>query len=138
MHITRLEFAPASLLEHTAHDTAIAVLADEVEWQELPLTALAQVEQSDTVENNLRTTEVRLTATLRCPGTAPEASAGPYAFRLTEADGTRWLLGTAERPHTRISLTQTRAAQPSEQSAEKLSVQLKGRHGLLSVVGGGA
>ena len=41
MHITRLEFAPASLLEHTAHDTAIAVLPDEVEWQELLLTAPA-------------------------------------------------------------------------------------------------
>lgn len=133
MHITRLQYAPARNLLHAAHDSTVVVLMEPVPWKDIPLISLAQVEQNDTVENNLRTTEVRLTATIRCPGSAPNPAGGPYAYLLTEADGTRWLLGTNERPFTQTMLSLTRAAQPGDQSAEKLSVQLKCRHGLLKI-----
>lgn len=122
-HLTRAVVSPAA---------AVAVLAEPAPFEALDIKGPAAVEDTEEIQDAVSLHTLRLTATLACRAALPR---GPLALRLTAADGTRWLMGTAGRPFPAVVQKDTRPARPSEAAAVTLTATLSGPLPLLEVKG---
>lgn len=96
-----------------------AFMTAYVPWQVVPIVGLASLEVSDENVDGVRTYASKLTATLK---ERPLPDAEPMAYRLTQTDGRRWLLGSAERPLPLTTITDTHPDRAAEKCACTLMV----------------
>ena len=82
---------------------------------------LAALEVSDENVDGVRTYASKLTATLK---ERPLPDAEPMAYRLTQTDGRRWLLGCADRPLPLTTITDTHPDRAAEKCACTLMVNV--------------
>ena len=97
LHINRIEYCEARHISSAiiVPQTSIAIFRDVAPWREIPISGLAELETSQEQEEGTRSFNATLSATL-C-GDAFELPHRPLAFRLTCANGRKYLLGTAEQ-----------------------------------------
>lgn len=123
-YITRAEACAARHLKTaTPIPAACAVVVPGyMPFQEIPLAAPAALEVSQETQTSAPVFTAKLTLTLSCPHWTPPP--GPLALRLTCADGTRLLLGTAQRPFPLMARAATHPARTAEQCAQTLTFTL--------------
>jgi len=123
-YITRLEVCPARHLRlaRILPAEGIAVIGHYMPFREIPIAAPAALDTAEEVQTSAPVFTTKLTATLRCP--AAGLPGGPLALRLTCADGTRLLLGTARRPFPLVVRSATHPARTAEECAAKLTATL--------------
>lgn len=122
-YFTRIEACRA---RHIATATVVPrsaaiLLTEPAAFIRLPLVGLAEVEDQESEEDAATLHTIRLTAALRC---RPELPEGPYVFRLTAADGSRWLMGSPRRPFATTLMKDTHPARTTEAAAVSLTATL--------------
>ena len=101
-HIKKIEYCAAYHLKRAIILPAQsrALIKDVMPWQEIPIIGLTEVETTEEVENGIRLSTTKLTATL-CKRF--QSSSKPLAFRLTDVQGKQYLLGTVRSPYPLIT-----------------------------------
>lgn len=106
-YINKIEKAAAKHLAmlQIMPDGVHAFMPSYVPWEVVPIVGLAGLEVSDERADGVRVFTSKLTATL---ADSPMADAEPMAWLLTQVDGSKLLLGCAERPMAIATTTDTR------------------------------
>lgn len=125
-YITRVDLCPARHVSHARPlpDGVHVYMPSYVPWEPVCIEGLASLEVTDAVEDGVRTFTSKLSVTL---SERPAMAAGPVVYRLTCADGTQLLLGTAARPYPTATVTDTHSARPSDTCACTLTATWTGR-----------
>lgn len=111
-HLAMLQIMP---------DGVHAFMPSYVPWEVVPIVGLAGLEVSDERADGVRVFTSKLTATL---ADSPMADAEPMAWLLTQVDGSKLLLGCAERPMAIATTTDTRPDRAAEKCACLLTVSV--------------
>lgn len=121
-HIKKIEYCAAYHLKRAIFlpTQNRALVRGPMPWQEIPIVGLAQVETTEEVENGMRLSTTKLTATLCQRFQLPTR---PLAFRLTDVRGNQYLLGTAESPYPLVKISSIRSSKETEKVDITLSVQ---------------
>lgn len=111
-YITHVDVCPANHLRlaHPLQDGVHFYAPSYIPWEHVCISGLAGLEVTDEVEDGMRTYTSKLTFVSEERSALP---AGPVAFRLTAADGTQFVMGSAERPHPVITISDSHPAKAS-------------------------
>lgn len=121
LYIHKIEWCEAYHLQSTIlmpHDRR-AILRDVAPWRTLPIVGLAALETSEEMENGVRLHTTKLSATLEETFVFPER---PIAFLASSVNGSRFLVGTAQRPFPFISQNTILPSNSAENSITGLVV----------------
>lgn len=121
-HITQLEWAYIGAVSPLWVDNqALAVsLPETLYWQRIPIIGLVSLEHSCELEKGTRRHIVKLSALLQdCPNPHPFER---RAYRLTDSEGKRYLLGHRDAPLPLSIFIDTRADNPSERAVRTLTI----------------
>lgn len=102
LYIHKIEWCEAYHLQSAIlmpHDRR-AILRDVAPWRTLPIVGLAALETTEEMENGVRLHTTKLSATLEETFVFPEC---PVAFLASSVNGSRFLIGTAQRPFPLVS-----------------------------------
>ena len=99
----------------------MAIIREVAPWRDIPIAGLAELETSQEQEEGTRSFNATLSATL-C-GDAFELPHRPLAFRLTCANGRKYLLGTAEPPHPYVAFSLSLPSEASDVTATTLNIE---------------
>ena len=123
LHINRIEYCEARHISSAiiVPQTSIAIFRDVAPWREIPISGLAELETSQEQEEGTRSFNATLSATL-C-GDAFELPHRPLAFRLTCANGRKYLLGTAEPPHPYVAFALSLPSEASDVTATTINIE---------------
>ena len=102
LYIHKIEWCEAYHLKSALlmpHDRRV-ILRDVVPWRTLPIVGLAALETTEEMENGVRLHTTKLSATLEETFVFPER---PIAFLASSVNGSRFLVGTAQRPFPLIT-----------------------------------
>ena len=100
-------------------------------WTEIKIFAPASVEDATKVANKVDIHEVKMVLRLQpCEDLNP----GVYAFRLTTADGKRYMLGMNERPYPVITCQDVHPDKVANAQGKTVTVAYNGLFGLVEIV----
>jgi hypothetical protein len=102
LYIHKIEWCEAYHLKSALlmpHDRRV-ILRDVVPWRTLPIVGLAALETTEEIENGVRLHTTKLSATLEETFVFPEQ---PIVFLASSVNGSRFLIGTPQRPFPLIS-----------------------------------
>ena len=114
-YIRKVEFCEARHL-HTAlllPGSRSVLLPDPIAWEEIPAAGLAALTAEEEVSDGERVFNTSLTLRMPCPASLAQRA----AFRLTDVEGRKLLVGLAARPHplhTQEDAMPERPADPSQ------------------------
>ena len=98
-----------------------AILRDVASWRTLPIVGLAALETSEEMENGVRLHTTKLSATLEETFVFPER---PIAFLASSVNGSRFLVGTAQRPFPLVSQNTNLPSNSAENCVTEMVVNL--------------
>lgn len=107
-----------------------AILRDVAPWRTLPIVGLAALETTEEMENGVRLRTTKLSATLEETFVFPER---PIAFLASSVNGSRFLIGTAQRPFPLITQNTILPLHSSENCITELIVNYTSQINLLSI-----
>lgn len=102
------------------HDRRV-ILRDVVPWRTLPIVGLAALETSEEVEDGVRLHTTKLSATLEETFVFPEQ---PVVFLASSVNGSRFLIGTAQRPFPLVNQNSVLPSNSTENCITELVVTL--------------
>lgn len=123
LYIHKIEWCEAYHLKSALlmpHDRRV-ILRDVVPWRTLPIVGLAALETSEEVEDGVRLHTTKLSATLEETFVFPER---PIAFLASSVNGSRFLIGTAQRPFPLTVQEKQLPNQTSEMSYTQLTISV--------------
>ena len=123
LYIHKIEWCEAYHLQSTIlmpHDRR-AILRDVAPWRTLPIVGLAALETSEEMENGVRLHTTKLSATLEETFVFPER---PIAFLASSVNGSRFLVGTAQRPFPLVSQNTNLPSNSAENCVTEMVVNL--------------
>lgn len=123
LYIHKIEWCEAYHLQSALlmpHDRQ-AILRDVAPWRTLPIVGLAALETSEEMENGVRLHTTRLSATLEETFVFPER---PVAFLASSVNGSRFLIGTAQRPFPLVNQNSVLPSNSTENCITELVVTL--------------
>ena len=123
LYIHKIEWCEAYHLQSAIlmpHDRRV-ILRDVVPWRTLPIVGLAALETSEEVEDGVRLHTTKLSATLEETFVFPER---PVAFLASSVNGSRFLIGTAQRPFPLVAQEELLPNHSSEPSCTNLSISV--------------
>lgn len=134
-YIIRAEYMPAKHLKLAQPLPAVqkVVINDYMPWIRLPLVGLASLESADELQQSARIFTHKLACTIPARITLPEC---PLAWRVTSADGTRYLLGSYDKPFPVWSQTDKFPDRTSDKTVCTLNVQFTTQLPLMEMVEG--
>lgn len=103
-----------------SHDRR-AILRDVAPWRTLPTVGLAALETTEEMENGVRLHTTKLSATLEETFVFPER---PIAFLASSVNGSRLLIGTAQRPFPLITQNTILPSNSAENCITEMVVNL--------------
>ena len=121
LYIHKIEWGEAYHLQSAIlmpHDRRV-ILRDVVPWRTLPTVGLAALETSEEVEDGVRLHTTKLSATLEETFVFPKR---PVAFLASSVNGSRFLVGTAQRPFPLLSQSTILPSNSSENCTTELIV----------------
>ena len=95
------------------------ILRDVVPWRTLPIVGLAALETSEEIEDGVRLHTTKLSATLEETFVFPER---PVAFLASSVNGSRFLIGTAQRPFPLVNQNSVLPSNSAENCITELVV----------------
>ena len=132
IHILKIEMASPKgnpfVLVTPAMD---CVMNYDTRFEEIHAEGLIEVSVEDSFEDNQRV--YATTATFRTCRKAP-LLARQKVFRLTAMDGTRWLMGTGEKPYPIVSEANPWPGDPSGSALKKVKLTWKATTPLLRII----
>jgi hypothetical protein len=123
LYIHKIEWCEAYHLQSALlmpHDRQ-AILRDVAPWRTLPIVGLAALETSEEMENGVRLHTTKLSATLEETFVFPER---PVAFLASSVNGSRVLIGTAQRPFPLVNQNSVLPSNSTENCITELVVTL--------------
>ena len=123
LYIHKIEWCEAYHLKSALlmpHDRRV-ILRDVVPWRTLPIVGLAALETSEEVEDVVRFHKTKLSATLEETFVFPER---PVAFLASSVNGSRFLIGTAQRPFPLVNQNSVLPSNSTENCITELVVTL--------------
>ena len=123
LYIHKIEWCEAYHLKSALlmpHDRRV-ILRDVVPWRTLPIVGLAALETSEEVEDGVRLHTTKLSATLEETFVFPER---PVAFLASSVNGSRFLIGTAQRPFPLITQNTILPSNSAENCITEMVVNL--------------
>lgn len=123
LYIHKIEWCEAYHLQSALlmpHDRQ-AILRDVAPWRTLPIVGLAALETSEEMENGVRLHTTKLSATLEETFVFPER---PVAFLASSVNGSRFLIGTAQRPFPLVNQNSVLPSNSTENCITELVVTL--------------
>lgn len=123
LYIHKIEWCEAYHLQSAIlmpHDRR-AILRDVAPWRTLPIVGLAALETSEEMENGVRLHTTKLSATLEETFVFPER---PIAFLASSVNGSRFLVGTAQRPFPLVSQNTNLPSNSAENCVTEMVVNL--------------
>lgn len=123
LYIHKIEWCKAYHLQSALlmpHDRQ-AILRDVAPWRTLPIVGLAALETSEEMENGVRLHTTKLSATLEETFVFPER---PVAFLASSVNGSRFLIGTAQRPFPLVNQNSVLPSNSTENCITELVVTL--------------
>lgn len=123
LYIHKIEWCEAYHLQSAilmSHDRR-AILRDVAPWRTLPTVGLAALETTEEMENGVRLHTTKLSATLEETFVFPER---PIAFLASSVNGSRLLIGTAQRPFPFITQNTILPSNSSENCVTEMVVNL--------------
>ena len=121
LYIHKIEWCEAYHLQSAIlmpHDRR-AILRDVAPWRTLPIVGLAALETTEEMENGVRLHTTKLSATLEETFVFPER---PIAFLASSVNGSRFLVGTAQRPFPLVNQNRILPSTSAENSITELVV----------------
>ena len=123
LYIHKIEWCEANHLQSALlmpHDRQ-AILRDVAPWRTLPIVGLAALETSEEMENGVRLHTTKLSATLEETFVFPEQ---PVVFLASSVNGSRFLIGTAQRPFPLVNQNSVLPSNSTENCITELVVTL--------------
>ena len=123
LYIHKIEWCEAYHLKSALlmpHDRR-AILRDVAPWRTLPIVGLAALETTEEMENGVRLHTTKLSATLEETFVFPER---PVAFLASSVNGSRFLIGTAQRPFPLVNQNSVLPSNSTENCITELVVTL--------------
>ena len=123
LYIHKIEWCEAYYLQSAilmSHDRR-AILRDVAPWRTLPTVGLAALETTEEMENGVRLHTTKLSATLEETFVFPER---PIAFLASSVNGSRFLLGTPQRPFPLITQNTILPSNSAENCITEMVVNL--------------
>ena len=123
LYIHKIEWCEAYHLKSAIlmpHDRR-AILRDVAPWRTLPTVGLAALETTEEMENGVRLHTTKLSATLEETFVFPER---PIAFLASSVNGSRLLIGTAQRPFPLITQNTILPSNSAENCITEMVVNL--------------
>ena len=123
LYIHKIEWCEAYHLKSAIlmpHDRR-AILRDVAPWRTLPIVGLAALETTEEMENGVRLHTTKLSATLEETFVFPER---PVAFLASSVNGSRFLVGTAQRPFPLITQNTILPSNSAENCITEMVVNL--------------
>ena len=123
LYIHKIEWCEAYHLKSAIlmpHDRR-AILRDVAPWRTLPIVGLAALETTEEMENGVRLHTTKLSATLEETFVFPER---PIAFLASSVNGSRLLIGTAQRPFPLITQNTILPSNSAENCITEMVVNL--------------
>ena len=123
LYIHKIEWCEAYHLQSAIlmpHDRQ-AILRDVAPWRTLPIVGLAALETTEEMENGVRLHTTKLSATLEETFVFPER---PIAFLASSVNGSRFLVGTAQRPFPLITQNTILPSNSAENCITEMVVNL--------------
>ena len=123
LYIHKIEWCEAYHLQSAIlmpHDRR-AILRDVAPWRTLPTVGLAALETTEEMENGVRLHTTKLSATLEETFVFPER---PIAFLASSVNGSRLLIGTAQRPFPLITQNTILPSNSAENCITEMVVNL--------------
>lgn len=123
LYIHKIEWCEAYHLKSALlmpHDRR-AILRDVAPWRTLPIVGLAALETTEEMENGVRLHTTKLSATLEETFVFPER---PVAFLASSVNGSRFLIGTAQRPFPLVSQNTNMPSNSAENCITEMVVNL--------------
>ena len=123
LYIHKIEWCEAYHLQSAilmSHDCR-AILRDVAPWRTLPTVGLAALETTEEMENGVRLHTTKLSATLEETFVFPER---PIAFLASSVNGSRLLIGTAQRPFPLITQNTILPSNSAENCITEMVVNL--------------
>ena len=105
-----------------------AILRDVAPWRTLPIVGLAALETSEEVEDGVRLHTTKLSTTLEETFVFPER---PIAFLASSVNGSRFLIGTAQRPFPWVNQNNVLPSNSAENCVTELVVNLTSQFPLI-------
>lgn len=121
LYIHKIEWCEAYHLKSALlmpHDRQV-ILRDVVPWRTLPIVGLAALETSEEVEDGVRLHTTKLSATLEETFVFPEQ---PVVFLASSVNGSRFLIGTAQRPFPLVNQNSVLPSNSTENCITELVV----------------
>ena len=123
LYIHKIEWCEAYHLKSALlmpHDRRV-IQRDVVPWRTLPIVGLAALETSEEVEDGVRLHTTKLSATLEETFVFPEQ---PVVFLASSVNGSRFLIGTAQRPFPLVNQNSVLPSNSTENCITELGVTL--------------
>ena len=130
LYIHKIEWCEANHLKSALlmpHDRRV-ILRDVVPWRTLPIVGLAALETSEEVEDGVRLHTTKLSATLEETFVFPGR---PVAFLASSVNGSRFLIGTAQRPFPLVNQNSVLPSNSAENSITELVVNFTSQFPLI-------
>lgn len=133
-YIVKVDYMPAVHLKLAQPLPAVqkVVITDYMPWQPLPIVGLASLEAADELQQSARVFTHKLACTIPARKPLPEC---PLVWRVTSADGTRYLLGSYDKPFPVWSQTDKFPDRTSDKTACVLTVRYASMMPLMEIVG---
>lgn len=109
------------------HDR-LAILRDVAPWRTLSIVGLAALETTEEIENGVRLHTTKLSATLEETIVFPER---PVAFLASSVNGSRFLIGTAQRPFPLVTQNSILPSNSAENCITELVVNFTSQFPLI-------
>lgn len=123
LYIHKIEWCEAYHLQSAIlmpYDRRV-ILRDVAPWRTLPIVGLAALETTEEMENGVRLHTTKLSATLEETFVFPER---PIAFLASSVNGSRLLIGTAQRPFPLITQNTILPSNSAENCITEMVVNL--------------
>lgn len=123
LYIHKIEWCEAYHLKSAQlmpHNRRV-ILRNVAPWRTLPIVGLAALETTEEMENGVRLHTTKLSATLEETFVFPER---PIAFLASSVNGSRLLIGTAQRPFPLITQNTILPSNSAENCITEMVVNL--------------
>ena len=123
LYIHKIEWCEAYHLKSALlmpHNRRV-ILRNVAPWRTLPIVGLAALETTEEMENGVRLHTTKLSATLEETFVFPER---PIAFLASSVNGSRLLIGTAQRPFPLITQNTILPSNSAENCITEMVVNL--------------
>ncbi len=132
VHIIKIEYCDVTDLAGLVRPAkASVIIPQNVNFTEINMQELTGVKMEDTLENGER--RYNIEATFQTCDKTPDDKR-EVAFRLTSADGNRFLLGTDARPYAIMKENNPYPQQAPDSSLKTVSISYQGPNPLLLIL----